>query len=239
MGRGEVFPAFRQQPASYATMRHFEEELDNLRNRLLEMSGLVEDSVYRSVQALIEKDEVAAQQVLQNEARINRMEIEIDELATSLLARVQPMAIDLRFITAAIKINNDLERMGDISVNIVRRTLALMREPLPKELVDIPHMASLAQSMIRNSLDAFVRKDAELARSILTSDDVIDQLRDSVYEELIGLMERDPTTVRQSINLMFIARALERLADHATNIAEDVLFLVEGVEVRHHTEVRE
>jgi phosphate transport system protein len=129
--------------------------------------------------------------------------------------------------------------MGDISVNIVRRTLALMREPISKELVDIPHMASLAQSMIRNSLDAFVRKDAELARSILTSDDVIDQLRDSVYEELIALMERDPTTVRQSINLMFIARALERLADHATNIAEDVLFLVEGVEVRHHTEVHE
>jgi len=239
MGRGEIFPAFPLRPASYPMTRHFEEELDNLRNRLLEMSGLVEDSVYRSIQSLIEKDEVAAQQVLQNEARINRMEIEIDELATSLLARVQPMATDLRFITAAIKINNDLERMGDISVNIVRRTLVLMREPMPKELVDIPHMATLAQSMIRNSLDAFVRKDAELARSILTSDDVIDQLRDSVYEELIGLMERDPTTVRQSINLMFIARALERLADHATNIAEDVLFLVEGVEVRHHAEVRE
>jgi phosphate transport system protein len=220
-------------------MRHFEEELDNLRSRLLEMSGLVEDSVYRSIQSLIERDEVAAQQVLQNESRINRMEIEIDDLATSLLARVQPMATDLRFITAAIKINNDLERMGDISVNIVRRTLALMREPMPKELIDIPHMATLAQSMIRNSLDAFVRKDAELARSILTSDDVVDQLRDAVYEELIALMEQDPTTVRQSINLMLIARALERLADHATNIAEDVLFLVEGVEVRHHAEAHE
>jgi len=220
-------------------MRHFEEELDNLRNHLLEMSGLVEDSIYRSVQALVEKDEVAAQQVLQNEARINRMEIAIDEIATSLLARVQPMATDLRFITAAIKINNDLERMGDISVNIVRRTLALMREPISKELVDIPHMATLVQSMIRKSLDAFVRKDAELARSILTSDDVIDELRDSVYEELIGLMERDPAAVRQCVNLMFIARALERLADHATNIAEDVLFLVQGVEVRHHTEAQE
>jgi phosphate transport system protein len=219
--------------------RHFEEGLDNLRNRLLEMSGLVEDSVYRSIQSLVERDEGAAQQVLQNEARINRMEIEIDELATSLLARVQPMATDLRFITAAIKINNDLERMGDIAVNIVRRTLALIRDPMPKELVDIPHMATLVQSMIRQSLDAFVRKDAELARTILTSDDAIDQLRDTAYEELIALMEHDPTTVRQSINLMFIARALERLADHATNIAEDVLFLVEGVEVRHHAEVRE
>jgi phosphate transport system protein len=220
-------------------VRHFEEELDQLRNHLLEMSGLVEDSVYRSVQSLMERDEEAAQQVLQNEAKINRMEIQIDELATSLLARVQPMATDLRFITAAIKINNDLERMGDIAVNIVRRTLALLRDPMPKELVDIPHMATLVQSMIRQSLDAFVRKDAELARSILTSDDAIDQLRDTAYEELIALMEQDPTTVRQSINLMFIARALERLADHATNIAEDVLFLVEGVEVRHHAEVRE
>jgi len=220
-------------------LRHFEEELDNLRNRLLEMSGLVEDSVYHSIQSLIEKDEEAAQQVLQNEAKVNRMEIEIDELATSLLARVQPMATDLRFITAAIKINNDLERMGDISVNIVRRTLALMRDPLPKELVDIPHMATLAQSMIRKSLDAFVKKDAELARSVLTSDDAIDQLRDSIYEQLIGLMEKDSSAVRQCIHLMFVARALERLADHATNIAEDVLFLVEGVEVRHHAEVRD
>ncbi|HYA62827.1 MAG TPA: phosphate signaling complex protein PhoU, partial [Candidatus Sulfotelmatobacter sp.] len=177
-------------------LRHFEEELDNLRSRLLEMSGLVEDSVYHSIQSLIEKDEEAAQQVIQNEAKINRMEIEIDELATSLLARVQPMATDLRFITAAIKINNDLERMGDISVNIVRRTLALMRDPLPKELVDIPHMATLAQSMIRQSLDAFVKRDAELARSILTSDDVIDQLRDSIYEQLISLMEEDSSSVR-------------------------------------------
>ena len=239
MGRGKILPAGHLRPASYPMVRHFEEELENLRDRLLEMSGLVEDSVYRSIQSLIEKDEVAAQQVLQNEARINRMEIEIDELATSLLARVQPMATDLRFITAAMKINNDLERMGDISVNIVRRTLTLLREPPAKHLVDIPNMATLAQSMIRKSLDAFVRKDAELARSILTSDDVIDQLRDTAYEELIALMEQDPTTVRQSINLMFIARALERLADHATNIAEDVLFLVEGVEVRHHAEAHE
>jgi phosphate transport system protein len=220
-------------------VRHFEEELENLRKHLLEMSGLVEDSVYCSIKSLIEKSEVAAQQVFHNEARINRLEIQVDELATSLLARVQPMATDLRFITAAIKINNDLERMGDISVNIVRRTLALMREPIPKELADIPLMATLAQSMIRKSLDAFVRKDAELARSILTSDDAIDQLRDSVYEQLISLMEQDPSSVRQCINLMFIGRALERLADHATNIAEDVLFLVEGVEVRHHAEVHE
>ena len=220
-------------------MRHFEEELENLRHRLLEMSGLVEDSIHRAIQALADKDEEQAEEVLRNEAKINRMEIEIDDLATSLLALQQPMATDLRFITAAIKINNDLERMGDIAVNIAKRALLLMREPLVKPLIDIPHMAKLVQGMIRKSLDAFVKRDPELARSVLVSDDVIDHLRDSVYEELIYLMEREPKTIRQGINLMAVARALERLADHATNIAEDVLFLVEGVEVRHHAETRQ
>ena len=220
-------------------MRHFVEELEHLRNLLLEMSGLVEDSIHRCILSLVEKDEMQAQQVLRNEARINRMEIEIDDLATSLLALQQPMATDLRFITAAIKINNDLERMGDIAVNIGKRSLSLMHEPLMRPLIDIPHMATLAQSMIRKSLDAFVKRDPELARSVLLSDDVIDELRDSVYEELISFMEKDPSTIRQGINLMAVARALERLADHSTNIAEDVLFLVEGVEVRHHAKTRD
>jgi phosphate transport system protein len=216
--------------------RHFEAELDHLRSRLLEMSGLVEDAVYRSVLSLSERDPQQAQRVLDNEAKINRMEIEIDELATQLLALQQPMATDLRFITAAIKINNDLERMGDLAVNIVQRALHLMQEPLVKPLIDIPHMASLVQSMIRKSLDAFVKKDPELARSVLASDDAVDELRDAIYEELISYMEKDPTTVRQGVNLMYVARNLERLADHATNVAEDVLFLVEGVDVRHHAE---
>ncbi|MBZ5669197.1 MAG: phosphate signaling complex protein PhoU [Acidobacteriia bacterium] len=220
-------------------MRHFVEELDYLRSRLLEMSGLVEDSVHRSVLSLAEKDAQQAQRVLHNEAEINRMEIEIDDLATRLLALQQPMATDLRFITAAIKINNDLERMGDLAVNIVERALSLMHEPLMKPLIDIPLMADRVQSMIRKSLDAFVKKDAELARNVLVSDDAVDELCGSVYTELISYMERDPKTVRQGINLMFVARNLERLADHATNIAEDVLFLVQGVDVRHHAETRE
>jgi len=220
-------------------LRHFIEELDYLRSRLLEMSALVEDSVYRIVLCLSDKDPQQAQKVLQNEAEINRMEIEIDDLATQLLALQQPMATDLRLLTSAIKINNDLERMGDLAVNIVERALSLINEPLIKPLVDIPAMASRVQSMIRKSLDAFVRRDAELARNVLVSDDAVDELRDSVYEELITYMERDPKTVRQGINLMFVARNLERLADHATNIAEDVLFLVEGVDVRHHAETRE
>ena len=220
-------------------MRHFEEELDYLRSRLLVMSGLVEDSVYRSVLTLTEKDPQQAQKVLQNEAEINRMEIEIDDLATQLLALQQPMATDLRFLTSAIKINNDLERMGDLAVNIVERALSLLSEPLMTRLVDIPLMADRVQSMIRKCLDAFVKKDPDLARSVLTSDDAVDDLCGSIYAELIGYMERDPKLVRQGVNLIFVARNLERLADHATNIAEDVLFLVQGVDVRHHAEARE
>jgi phosphate transport system protein len=220
-------------------MRHFIEDLDHLRDRLLEMSGLVEDSVYRAIRSLVEKDEGQAQQVLQNEGKINRMEIEIDEFATSLLATQQPMATDLRFITAAIKINHDLERMGDIAVNIAERSLFLIHQPRMKSMVDIPHMADLVQSMIRKSLDAFVRRDAELARGVLISDDAVDAMRDSAYEELIDGMEQEPKAVRQGVNLMFIARSLERLGDHATNIAEDVLYLVKGVEVRHHSEARQ
>ena len=220
-------------------MRHFVEELDYLRSRLLEMSGLVEDSVYRSVLCLAEKDPQHAQRVLHNEAEINRMEIEIDDMAVRLLLLQQPMATDLRFITAAIKINSDLERMGDLAVNIGERALFLINEPLMKPLIDIPLMADRVQSMIRKSLDAFVKKDADLARSVLVSDDAVDELRDAVYEELISYMERDPKTVRQGVNLMFVARNLERLADHATNIAEDVLYLVQGIDVRHHAEARE
>ena len=220
-------------------MRHFVEELDYLRSRLLEMSALVEDSVYRSILSLTEKDPQQAQKVIQNEAEINRMEIEIDDLATRLLALQQPMATDLRLLTAAIKINNDLERMGDLAVNIVERSLSLINEPLIKPLIDIPAMATRVQSMIRKSLDSFVKRDPELARTVLVSDDAVDELRDAIYEELIVYMERDPRAVRQGINLMFIARNLERLADHATNVAEDVLFLVEGVDVRHHAETRE
>jgi phosphate transport system protein len=219
-------------------MKHFQEELEDLKGRLLEMGGLVESAVYRSVLAVVEKDGEQAQQVLKNEARVNQMEIEIDELATRLLALQQPMATDLRFLTAAIKINNDLERMGDLAVNIVERSLALMHEPVIMPLIDIPRMAKLAESMVKKSLDSFVRGDAELARNVLLSDDAVDDLRDTIYEELLRFMQKDPANVRPGVNFMFVARSLERLADHATNIAEDVLFLVHGVEVRHHAEIR-
>jgi phosphate transport system protein len=220
-------------------LRHFIEELDELQKSLLEMAGAVESAIHTSVLSLVERDESAAQEVLRNEARINHMEIRIDDFAVGLLALYQPMARDLRFLTAAIKINSDLERMGDLAVNIVERALSLMHQPPVKPLIDIPRMAKLVESMVRKSLDAFVNRDPELARAVLLSDDAVDDLRDAIYQELIGFMQRDPSTVSRSLDLIFVARNLERIADHATNIAEDVLFLVQGVDVRHHAEARE
>jgi phosphate transport system protein len=217
-------------------MRHFTEELEDLRKELLTMAGLVELAVHQSVLSLTERDPDRAQQVLVGEARINQLEIRIDELATRLLALHQPMAGDLRFLTAAIKINNDLERIGDLAVNIVERSLSLISQPPVKPMIDIPRMAQLAESMVRNSLDSFVKRDAELARGVLVSDDAVDDLRDAITKELVSFMERDPATVSRALDLILVARNLERIADHATNIAEDVLFLVQGVDVRHHAE---
>jgi len=171
---------------------------------------------------------------MRDEARINQMEIEIDNVVTRLFALRQPMAKDLRFLTAALKINTDMERMGDLAVNIAQRALSLVAQPPVKPLIDIPRMAQLVESMLLRVLDAFVKGDADEAGTVLLADDEVDALRDSVYQELVLYMQNDPTTVRGAIDLMFVARNLERIADHATNIAEDVVFLVKGVDVRHH-----
>jgi phosphate transport system protein len=218
---------------------HFREELDELQARLLEMAGLVEAAIHQSVDALVHRDEQSAKEVLWKEALINQKDIEIDEFATRLLALFQPMARDMRFLTAVIKINGDLERMGDLAVNITERAMSLMKESPVKPLVDIPRMASLAETMVRNSLDALVKRDETLARSVLLSDDEVDRLRDAVYKELVAFMQEEATTIPRAVDLMFIAHNLERVADHATNIAEDVLFLVKGIDVRHHAEERE
>jgi len=202
------------------------------------MSALVESAVYRSVQGVVEKNEELAQEVLKKEGRINELEIEIDELAISLLALQAPLAADLRLVTAAIKINNDLERMGDLSVSIAQSAVALMKEPVIRPLIDIPHIAGLAQSMVRKALDAFVNRDADLARSVLASDDAVDNMRTASYHELISFMESNPRQIGQALYLLSVVRNLERIADHATNIAEDVLFLVKGIDVRHHNEER-
>jgi len=202
------------------------------------MSGLVESAIFRSVTALTTLDRELARSVISNEEKINLMEIEIDDAATRLLALHQPMASDLRFLTAAIKINNDLERMGDLAVKIAERALSLMEQPPVKPEIDIPQVARLAESMVRRSLDAFVKRDSELARSVLTADDEVDDLRSAIYEELIRNMQAEPATIPQCVNLMSVVRSLERIADHSTNIAEDVLYLVEGIDVRHHAETK-
>jgi phosphate transport system protein len=219
-------------------VRHFVEELEQLKTKLLEMSSLVEAAIQRSISAVIHKDRGAADEVFRNEARINDIEIEIDEFAVNLLALQQPMAADLRLIVAALKINTDLERMGDLAVNVAQRARSLMEEPVVKPMIDIPHIAGLVQSMVRKALDAFVTRDAELARSVLASDDAVDNMRTACYHELVSFMEKDPQNIKPALDLLAVTRNLERIADHSTNIAEDVLFLVKGVDVRHHAEAR-
>jgi len=223
---------------SKAYVRHFQHELEQLKAKLLEMSALVESAIYRSVQGVVEKNEELARQVLKNEARINQLEIEIDDMAIGLLALQAPMAADLRLITAAIKINNDLERMGDLSVSMAESAIALLSEPVIRPLIDIPHIAALAQGMVRKALDSFVSRDAELARSVLASDDAVDNLRTASYHELTSFMENNSSQIPQALRLLSVVRNLERIADHATNIAEDVLFLVKGIDVRHQNENR-
>ncbi len=172
--------------------------------------------------------------IWQAEQRINQLDIEIDGFATRLLALHQPVARDLRFLTATIKINSDLERMGDLAVNIAQRSISLLSRPPLKPLVDVPHMSRIVESMVRKSLDAFVQRDEELARSVLLSDDEVDDLKNSVYQELLGSLESGTAPAGTAFDIIFIAHNLERVADHATNIAEDVLFLIKGIDVRHH-----
>jgi len=215
-------------------LRHFSIELEELHALLLQMGELVESSIRRSVQSLVERDKELAKAVMRDEPRVNQMQVEIDSKTTRLLALNQPVARGLRFLTATLKINTDLERMGDLAVNIAERAIALINLTAVKPLVDTPKMAALAQNMLLKSLEAFVRADADLAQSILPSDDEVDALKDSVYQELVELMQRDPVTIPAAVDLIFVARNLERIADHATNIAEDVIFLAKGIDVRHH-----
>jgi len=198
------------------------------------MGGLVESSIHCSIQALEESDERLARRIIEDEPRINRMEMEIDSQVTRVLALQQPVAKDLRFLTSVLKINADLERMGDLAVHIARRTLSLMQQPEVKPLVDIARMGVLAEDMLHKSLDAFVKQDAELAESVLPADREVDELRDKVFQELTHVMQSQPARVPAALDMMFVARHLERTADHSTNIAEDVIFLVRGDDVRHH-----
>jgi phosphate transport system protein len=218
---------------------HFEEDLQVLRGRLLFMAGLAEERVHQAIQALVVRRPERAEAVVEGDKEINDLQIEIDERCLKLLALQNPLASDLRLITAAMKINADLERIGDQAVNIAEYTLRLLRVPLLKPLIDIPRMAEMAEAMVRDSLDAFVRKDAELARNVLGRDDDVDGLKDQLFRELLTYMMADPSTIERAISLILVSRAIERIADHATNIAEDVIFVVEARDVRHHHEEQE
>lgn len=220
-------------------MRHFAEELEELNHALLEMGSLVESSIHTSVQALVEHDDRLARRVVEDEQLINRMELDIDARVTRLLALNQPVAGDLRLLVMCLKINTDLERMGDLAVSVAERAISLNKLPsatLGQPLVDTPRMAGLVEDMLHRTLDAFVKRDADLAKSILPADDDVDRIRDGIYRELLNTMRQDPPSVDAAVHLMFIARNLERIADHATNIAEDVIYLVRGIDVRHHVE---
>jgi phosphate transport system protein len=216
-------------------LRPFEEEFRLLNETLQEMGALVAHSVRRSVYSLIEKNEDFAHQVIRDEARVDQMEIQIDELATSLIVREQPVARDMRLIVVAIKINTDLERMGDLAVGIVERALSLIKLPPLPEPVNFSEISTLVESMVLGSLDAFVKRDVNLARGILASDDSVDKVRTAIQLQLIDLMQREPATVPRALDNLIIARSLERIADHATNIAENVIFLAQGVDIRHQT----
>ncbi len=213
--------------------RRIDEELRQLKERLLTMASLAEQGVGRSIKALVDRDAALAHEVIEEDAVINRLEVEIEESCVGLLARYQPEAKDLRFVAMVFKIVNDLERVGDQAVNISEGTLDLLKEPLLKPLIDIPKMASLAQGMLTDALDSFVNQDAERARAVCRRDDEVDALNDQVYQELLVYMHKDPQTITRAVDLILIARHLERVADHATNIAEDVFYLVRGTTIKH------
>jgi phosphate transport system protein len=215
-------------------MRPFVQELEELQNKLLEMGGLVETSIHTSILSLIDRDDSVMTAIWTAEQRINLLDIEIDEMATRLLARNQPVARDLRFLTATIKINSDLERMGDLAINLAQRSVSLLASAEVKPLIDIPRMSRTVEAMVRKSLDAFVQRDEEMARTVLLTDDEVDDFKNSIYRELLLLIEQGKAAAGPAFDLIFIAHNLERIADHATNIAEDVLFLIKGIDVRHH-----
>jgi phosphate transport system protein len=213
--------------------RHFHEELETLKQTLLAMGGLVEDQIRRVMRALLDRDNDLAQEVIERDREVNAYDVEVDEKCVELLALNQPAAGDLRFITTTMKIVTDLERIGDQAVNIAQRVLELNREPQLKPYIDLPRMAELAQRMVKESLDAFVARDTELARQVCGEDDAVDALKEQIFRELLTFMMEDPKTIPRAIRLILISRFLERVADHATNIAEMVIFMVESKMVRH------
>ena len=214
---------------------HFQDELEQLKSLLLAMGGLAEDRVKAALHGLVDRDSPSIARVLSGDEAINRLHIEVDERCFRLLALHQPVAVDLRDIVSAVKINADLERVGDLAVNIAEAAERYLTHPPVKPLVDIPRMGSIAQSMLRDALDAYVRRDLKLAQTVLDRDDELDGLKTQVFRDLLALMLEDKTTVEPSLDLILVSRHLERIGDHATNVAEDVIFMVSAKDVRHHS----
>ena len=213
--------------------RHFDEELATLKEKILQMGAMVEEQISNSIKALVERDSDLARHVIENDHRVNAMDVQIDEDCLRLIALHQPMAGDLRFLTTAMKISTELERMSDLAENISERSIELNEESQLKPYIDIPRMAQEALRMVKESLDAFVNRNSELARSVCKADDVIDDLNHQIFRELLSFMIEDPQTTTRAIRISFISKYIERIADHATNIAELVVYLVEGKIIRH------
>jgi phosphate transport system protein len=216
-------------------MSIFDEELMRLKEKVLIMGSMVENAIKDSVRALVDRDNQLAKTVIENDHQINTLDSEIDEESIKLIALMQPKAGDLRFITTAMKITTDLERMGDMAANIAERALELNEEPLLKPYIDIPRMREIAQGMTRDVLDAFVKGDKKLAMDVIMRDDEVDDLRNAILKELVFFMVQDPSTVTRATKIIFVAQYLERIADHATNIAEMVIYLVAGKLIKHMT----
>lgn len=215
------------------TDKRYEEELKKLREEILYMGGLVEDQIQKSVKSLVDRDSDLATVIIERDHEVNRLDVEIDELCIKLLALHQPAGRDLRFITTGLKITTDLERIGDMAVNICERALELNQEPQLKPYIDIPRMARISQRMIRESLDAFVREDIELALKVCRDDDEVDQLNAQIFRETLTFMLENAQTISRATKISSISKYLERIADHATNIAEMVIFMVKGKSIRH------
>jgi len=213
---------------------HFQQELNHLKKELLKMAGLAEQAIANAIDALVKRDTLLAEKTIREDKAINDMELEIDDLSLKLLALHQPMAADLRFITSAMRINIELERIGDLAVNIAERAVSLNREPQLKPYIDIPRMAEITKNMVKEVLDAFVSGDPDLARRVCERDDQVDDLNDQVFRELLSYMLADPQTITRAVHLIIVSKYLERIADHATNIAEGVIFMVKARVVKHH-----
>jgi phosphate transport system protein len=214
-------------------MRHFDREIEHLKELLLKMGAMVEESINQSIRALLERDTAIAQYVIDNDTAIDQMELEIDQHTIQLIAMMQPAAVDLRFVAAAMKITPELERVADLAVDVCERAIELNREPPLKPLLDIPRLARITEDMVRQSLDAFVRRDAVLARQIIARDDEVDLLTEQSFRELLTYMLEDSRNISRAIRLTFVGKYFERMADGATNICEMIVYLAEGKVIKH------